>query len=50
MTFKITNKLKINNNNFKFNDNFKSYITIKKTKKTHNIFIYLIITLVKKNK
>jgi hypothetical protein len=27
--FKIINKLKVNNYNFKFNDDFKSYITIK---------------------
>ena len=28
--FKIINILKVNNNNFKFNSNFKNYITVKK--------------------
>ena len=28
--FKIINKLKVNNYNFKFNNNFKNYIIIKK--------------------
>jgi hypothetical protein len=27
ITFKITNRLKVNNDNFKFNDDFKSHIT-----------------------
>ena len=31
VTFKITNKLKVNNNNFKSNGDFKSHITIEKT-------------------
>jgi hypothetical protein len=30
VTFKIINTLKVNNNNFKFNSDFKSYITIKR--------------------
>ena len=29
VTFKITNKLKVNNDNLKFNDNFKSHIIVK---------------------
>ena len=33
VTFKFTNRLKVNNNNIKFNVNFKNYITIKKTLK-----------------
>ena len=28
VAFKITNRLKVNNDNFKFNDDFKSHITI----------------------
>jgi hypothetical protein len=35
MTFKIINKLKVNNDNFKFNDNFKSRIPIERTLKKH---------------
>jgi hypothetical protein len=31
MAFKITNRLKVNNNNFKFNGNFKSHITAERT-------------------
>jgi hypothetical protein len=33
--FKITNRLKVNNYNFKLNDNFKKYITVDKTPKEH---------------
>ena len=28
VAFKITNGLKVNNNNFKFNDDFKSHIAV----------------------
>ena len=35
VTFKITNRLKINNKNLKFNDNLKNYITIEKIPKDH---------------
>jgi hypothetical protein len=42
VTFKITNKLIINNNNLKFNNNFKNHITIERThentKRALNIF------------
>ena len=31
--FKIINKLKVNNNNFKFKDDFKNHIPIKRIKK-----------------
>jgi hypothetical protein len=34
-TFKITNILKVNKDNFKFNDNFKSHITIKRTSRKY---------------
>jgi ribosomal protein L35 len=41
VSFKITNRLKINNDNFKFNNNFKRHIIVektqKKTRKTPNI-------------
>ena len=30
VAFKITNRLKVNNDNFKFNDDFKSYIIVEK--------------------
>jgi hypothetical protein len=30
ITFKITNRLKVNNDNFKFNDDFKSHITVER--------------------
>jgi hypothetical protein len=30
VTFKITNKLKVNNDNFKFNSDFKNYITVER--------------------
>jgi hypothetical protein len=33
--FKIINKLKVNYNNFKLNDNFKSYITVERTLRKH---------------
>jgi hypothetical protein len=33
MSFKITNRLKVNNDNFKYNNDCKRYITIKKTQK-----------------
>ena len=38
MTFKITDKLKINNDNFKFNGYFKSHITIERTLEEHLAF------------
>ena len=45
--FKITNKLKVNNYNFKFNNNFKSHITgertPKKVKRMPNIFLFHIV-------
>jgi hypothetical protein len=45
VTFKITNKLKINNDNFKFNGNFKAISQLKKyqenTRKTPSIFLFL---------
>ena len=31
VTFKITNKLKVNTNNFKLNSNFKSHTIVKRT-------------------
>ena len=31
VTFTIINRLKVNNDNFKFNNNFKSYIIVKRT-------------------
>ena len=42
VTFKIINKLKVNNNHFKFNSNFKSYITDKRTLKKYLIYIYFV--------
>jgi hypothetical protein len=33
VTFKITNRLKANNNNFKFNGDFTSHITVEKNNK-----------------
>ena len=30
MIFKVTNRLKVNNDNFKFNDNFKSHIIFRR--------------------
>jgi hypothetical protein len=30
VTLKITNRLKVNNDNLKFNRNFKNYITVEK--------------------
>jgi hypothetical protein len=38
MVFKITNRLKVNYNNLKFKDNFKSHITIEKTLEKYLIF------------
>jgi hypothetical protein len=38
MAFKITNRLKINNDNFKFNGNFKCYITVGRTLEEHLTF------------
>jgi hypothetical protein len=35
VTFKITNRLKINNDNLKFNGNFKSHITVVMTLREH---------------
>jgi hypothetical protein len=35
VAFKLTNKLKVNNDNFKFNGNFKSHITIGRTPGEH---------------
>ena len=35
VAFKITNRLKVNNDNLKFNSNFKSHITIERTPKKH---------------
>ena len=35
VTFKIINRLKVNNNNFKFNDNFRSHIIIGKKSGKH---------------
>ena len=43
--FKITNKLKVNNDNFKSNGDFKRHITVKKTpsaKITHSISLIYI--------
>jgi hypothetical protein len=43
VAFKITNRLKVNNDNLKFNGDFKSHITVKKTPgKIHNISPYKI--------
>jgi hypothetical protein len=35
VAFKITNKLKVNNDNLKFNSDFKSHITVEKTPGEH---------------
>ena len=35
-TFKITNRLKVNNDNLKFNSNFKSHIKVRKTSRAHS--------------
>ena len=35
VVFKITNKLKVNNDNLKFNDNFKMHITVEMTSEKH---------------
>ena len=35
VTFESTNRLKVNNNNFKFNSDFKSYITVVMTLRKH---------------
>jgi hypothetical protein len=35
VAFKITNKLKVNNDNFKFNGDFKSHITVGRTPGEH---------------
>jgi hypothetical protein len=35
ITFKITNRLKVNNDNFKLNDDFKSHITVERTLERH---------------
>jgi hypothetical protein len=47
MTFKITNILKVNNNNLKFNGNFKIHITVEiileKTPNIFNKYIYIYI-------
>jgi hypothetical protein len=47
--FKIINRLKVNNNNLKINDNFKSHIIIKRTPKSIFLYIYL-WHLIPKNK
>ena len=31
VTFKLINKLKVNDDNFKFNDDFKSHTTVERT-------------------
>jgi hypothetical protein len=41
VTFKITNRLKVNNDNFKFNCNFKSHIIVGRTLKEYKVFPYL---------
>ena len=38
VTFKITNRLKVNINNFKFNGDFKSHITIERILEEHLVF------------
>ena len=38
VTFKIINKLKVNNDNFEFNSNFKNYVTIEITLKKYLTF------------
>ena len=38
IAFKIINRLKVNNNNFKFNGNFKSHIIIRKTLEKYQLF------------
>jgi hypothetical protein len=39
LTFKITDRLKVNNDNVKFNDDFKRHITVERTlRKEHLIF------------
>ena len=43
VTFKITNKLKVNNSNLKFNGNFKSHIIIKRILEEYLAFIYIYI-------
>ena len=35
VTFKITNRLRVNNDNFKFSSDFKNHITIRKTPEEH---------------
>ena len=46
VTFKITNKLKVNTNNFKLNSNFKSHITVKRTLEKHLTFLFYKIYVV----
>jgi hypothetical protein len=43
MSFKITDRLKVNNSNFKFNDNLKSHITIGRTLEEYLTFPNIII-------
>jgi hypothetical protein len=43
--FKITNKLKVNNDNFKFNSNFKSHITVRRTLKKQLTFKEMLVVL-----
>ena len=38
VTFKIINRLKVKNDNFKFNDDFKSHIIVGKTLKEYIAF------------
>jgi hypothetical protein len=35
VTFKITNRLKVNNDNLKFNGDFKNHITVRMTPRKH---------------
>jgi hypothetical protein len=41
VTFKIINRLKVNNDNFKFNCNFKRHITVEKILEKHLTFSFL---------
>jgi hypothetical protein len=40
VAFKITNRLKVNNDNFKFNNDFKSHIIVGRILEEHLIFSY----------
>ena len=45
VTFKIINSLKVNNDNFKFNRDFKSYVIIERTLEKHLTFSYIYILI-----